>query len=174
MEGKGIWRALPLLGVLMLYGCPYSSNEPLSDPQAAAVDPSLLGAWRTRDVESGAWHRITFLRFNEHEMVAYASGDSPDEASVSRVFVTTIGGERFLNFRELDGDDPPWYFARGTVDGGRCVLRFIDDGLFASRAFASAHDRREFIRAHLADPLLYAAEGEQPMEMILERVPVSD
>jgi hypothetical protein len=163
-------RAFPLLAALLLCGCPYTSDEPLSDPSSAVIDPSLVGAWRTRNSESGEWQSITFIRFNDHEMVSYAPGDAPGEVHLSRLFGTIIGGERFLNIQELDADGEPWYFARCTMEGDRCILTFIDDGLFDSRTSGSAEDRRAFIRAHLADPLLYAAVGEKPMEMILERV----
>ena len=163
-------RAFPLLAALLLCGCPYTSDEPLSDPSSAAIDPSLAGTWRTRGSESEEWQSLVFLPFNAHEMVSFAQGDSPGEVSLCRLFPTVIGGERFLNIHELWTKDEPWYFARCTMEGDRCVLGFIDDGLFDSRASGSAEDRREFIRAHLADPLLYAAEGQKPMEMILERV----
>src|SRR4030042_4083316 len=100
-------RAFPLFAVLLLCGCPYSSDEPLSDPSSAAIAPSLVGPWRTRDEESGEWQSLIFLRFNDHEMVSYAQGDSPGEVSLSRLFLTVIGGERFLNVQELGGDGAP-------------------------------------------------------------------
>jgi hypothetical protein len=167
---RRIRRAFTLLAVILLSGCPYSSDEPFSDPSSAAIDPSLVGTWRTRDSESEEWQGLVFLPFNDHEMVAWARDDATGEVSLSRLFLTAIGGERFLNIRELGSDDVPWYFARYTMDGNRCILRFVDDGLFGSRASGSAGDCREFIRTHLADPLLYAAEGREPLEMILERV----
>jgi hypothetical protein len=166
--------ALPLLAVLLLCGCPYSSDEPLSDPSSAVIDHSLIGMWRTRDEESGKWQNLIFLQFNEREMVSYAQGDSPGEVSLCRLFLTVIGGERFLNVQELGADSAPWYFAHCTLEGDRCILTFIDDGLFDSRVFGSAEERREFIRARLADPLIYAPKGEEPMEMILERVRNTD
>ena len=163
-------QAFPILVVLVLWGCPYTSDQPLSDPSAAVIDPSLIGAWRTRDADSGEWHRITFYRFNDHEMVCHALGDSPGEVSLSRLFLTEIGGQRFLNIKELGSDDEPWYFALLVLEGDRCVIRLIDDGLLDSRVFGSTEERREFIRARLADPLLYAPVDETPMEIILERV----
>lgn len=167
-------RILAVLAILLLHGCPYTSNEPLSDPSSAVVDPGILGAWRTQDEESREWQSLTFYRFDEHEMVQYARDDSNGEVSLCRVFATEIGGERFLNVKELTADDDPWYFARCQIEGDRCTLRFIDDGLFDSRAFGSPEERRRFILAHLADPLLYASQGEEPMEMILERVRDTD
>jgi hypothetical protein len=167
-------RAFAFLAVLLLYGCPYTSNEPLSDPSSAPVDPALLGTWRTHDEETEEWQRLVFTRFNEHELVSYARDDSSEEVSLSRVFLTEIGGERFLNIRELGADDEPWYFALYMIEGNQCTLTFIDDGLFDSRTFGSTEERRQFIYEHLADPLLYASEGNRPMEMVLERVRDTD
>jgi hypothetical protein len=167
-------RALTLLAALLLCGCPYVSEEPLSDPASARLDPALVGAWRMQDPETGEWQSIVFLPFNDREMVAYAPADAPGEASVCRVFVTTIGNERFLNIRELGTDSAEWYFARCTTDGKRCVLRLIDDALFDARSFSSPQDRLEFIRAHLSDARLYGSEGEDPSEMIMERVADAD
>lgn len=163
-------RAFALLAVLLLNGCPYTSEEPLADPSSAVVDPALPGAWRTRDDDSGEWQQLAFYRFDERQVVSYARDDSTGEVSLSRAFLTEIGGQRFLNIRELGADDEPWYFALCVFEGDRCTLRFVDDGLFDSRTFGSTEERRQFIRSHLADPLLYASRGDRPMEMILERV----
>jgi hypothetical protein len=168
------WRVLPLLAVLLLGGCPYSSDEPLADPSSAIFDPSLIGAWQTRDEESDEWQRLTFSRFNERELVAWARDDASGEVSLSRLFLTEIGGQRFLNVRELGSDDAPWHFALCIMERDRCVLRFLDDGLFDSRTFGSAEERRQFIRTRLDDPLLYASDGGNPMEMILERARKTD
>ncbi len=167
---RRFYRALSLLAALLLSGCPYTSDEPLSDPASAVIDPSLVGTWRTRVDESGERQDIVFLPFNDHEMVFSAVDGASGDVSLSRIFVTVIGGERFLNMQELKADGAPWFFARCTIEGERCILTFLDDGLFDSRTFGSAEERREFIRARLADPLLYAAEEDEPMEMILERV----
>jgi hypothetical protein len=159
----------PLLAALMLGGCPYSTEEPLADPATARIDPALVGAWRMRDAETGELQDIVFLPFNDRELVAYAPVAAPGEASVCRVFVTEIGKERFLNIQELGTDGTAWYFARYAVEESRLVLHLIDDNLFEARSFASARERQEFIRAHLDDPLLYAAEGQDPSPMTLER-----
>jgi hypothetical protein len=166
--------APPLLWALLLCGCPYSTEEPLSDPATAWIDPALVGAWRMQDAETGERQSVVFLPFNDHELVAYAPVDAPGETSLCRVFVTVIGRERFLNVRELGTDGTAWYFARYAVDGDRLVLHLVDDGLFGTRIFPSSQDRREFIRTHLDDPLLYAAEGEAPSAMLLERAEAAD
>ncbi len=164
-------RAGVLLAALLLSGCPYTSDRPLSDPSAARIDPALLGTWRTRDRESGEWHDLTFAAFDEHQLVAVAPGDAGENPAVLRAFVTPVGTELFLNLRELGTGSTDWYLARYQVGAGRLVMTVVDEGLFSGRAFSSSEELLGFLRTHLDDPLLYAAAGEERQDMVWERVP---
>jgi hypothetical protein len=166
---RGVRRSGAFLAVFLLFGCPYSSDEPLSDPAAASIDASLAGVWRTGDAEAGEYGFLVIQPFNEHELAACARGDAGEDVDMYRLFVTVIGGERFLNIRELGTDDAEWYFARYEASADRLVLRFIDDALFDSRTFGTQRERREFIGAHLSDPFLYASDGGDPDDMVMER-----
>jgi hypothetical protein len=166
-------RTLALIAIaafaVMLSGCPFSSDQPLADPRAAAAEPALAGTWRMQDPESGEWNVLTIFAFDEHEMVGFAPEKDSDKVSAFRLFVTEVGAERFLNVQELGASDTSWFFARFTVAGDRMLLTVVDDELFSKRSFATSADLREFIRAHLGDPLLYAAAGDTPMESAWER-----
>jgi hypothetical protein len=161
--------------VLALGGCPLTSDIPLSDPAAARPDSRLIGSWKTQDPETGEWNALTILRFNDHEMVAFAPDGTSGKVDAFRVFPTDIGAESFLNFQQLGGDDKDgdaegWSFARYRIAGDRLRLSIVDDGLFENRQFASWSELQEFFRQHLTDPRLYAAEGDQPTESVWERV----
>jgi hypothetical protein len=138
---------------------------------AARPDPALAGHWRTLDPESGEWNTLTILSFNDHEMVGFAPDGTTGKVDAFRVFSTKVGTEDFLNLRELGGKDDEWLFARYQVGEGRLRLKIVDDGLFEKRHFSSSAELREFVRQHLADPLLYAADTDQPTETVWERVP---
>jgi len=167
-----IVRFAPLAVLLLaLLGCPFSSSFPLSDPASARPDPRLVGHWRAQDPESGEWNTLTILSFNDREMVGFAPDGDTGKVDLFRVFPTKIGVEDFLNFRELGGKDEDWYFARYQVAADRLRLKIVDDGLFENRRFSSSADLREFIRLHLADPLLYASDADQPTETVWERAP---
>lgn len=157
--------------LLVLSGCPYSSGITLSDPLAARPDPVLVGHWRTQDPETGEWNTLTILSFNDHEMVGFAPDGATGKVDAFRIFPTKIGTESFLNLRELGGKDNEWFFARYQLVDDRLRLKIVDDGLFEKRRFSSSAELREFIRQHLADPLLYAADADQPTETVWERVP---
>jgi hypothetical protein len=160
---------LPFALVAALAGCPLSSDKPLSDPGAAAVDPALVGAWKTQDPESGEWNQLTIFAFDEHEMVGFAPEKDSAKVSAYRLFVTSIGAQRFLNVQELGTDDSGWFFARYEIIQDRMRLSIVDDGLFEKHTFASSADLLEFLRAHLSDPRLYTPEGDTPMESTWER-----
>lgn len=165
-------RFAPLAVLLLLIsGCPFSSGVPLSDPAAARTDPRLVGHWRTQDPETSEWNKLTILSFNDHEMVGFVPDGTTGKVDAFRVFPTGIGAESFLNFQQLGGEDEDWYFARYQITNDRLRLKIVDDGLFENRRTSSSADLREFIRQHLADPLLYASDADQPTESVWERVP---
>lgn len=159
-------RAVLALAVAALCGCPFTSDKPLSDPAAAVTDPRLYGTWKTRDPETGEWNSLTILAFNEHEMVAFAREKDPDKDHAFRLFPTSIGADRFLSFRQLDGTDEGWYYARYEVTQDNLRLKIVDDTLFDDRRFATSGELADFIRRNLTDPLLYSPRSEQPSETL--------
>jgi len=172
-----IARFVPLaVLVLALSGCPFTSDTPLSDPASARPDSRLVGTWRTQEKETGEGNALTILPFNDHEMVGFAPDGASGKVEAFRLLATSIGAESFLNLRELSGKDEggsaeAWYFARYEIVDDRLLLKFVDDGLFENRRFASSAELQEFFRQHLSDPLLYAADTDQPTETVWERVP---
>ncbi len=156
--------------VLLLCGCPFSSDRPLSDPGSAAPEKALLGQWRMQDPENGEWHALSILPFDEHQMVAVTVENDHGKVSGFRLFVTAVGSERFLNLQELGDSDPGWFFARFDVDKDHLRMQIVDDTLFEKRSFASSAELAAFVREHLSDPRLYAAEDEKPSVATLERV----
>jgi len=166
---KGLPWSFAAIAVLFLFGCPFSSDTPMADPATGLQDKSLAGIWTMVDPESGDRITLSFHPFNEHEYVAVSQDASKLETY--RVFATTVSGERFLNVRQIDSDDTGWYFARYQLSGSQLFLRFVDDGLFRSQVFATPVDLHNFVRDHIADPLLYAPADDDPMDSVWDRVP---
>ncbi|MGO9307446.1 MAG: hypothetical protein ACLQDL_00310 [Spirochaetia bacterium] len=172
---RGRFGLLALL-VLALGGCPFTSDTPLSDPASARPDSRLIGTWRTRDKESGDWNTLTILAFDEHGMVGFTPEGTSGKVIAFRAFPTVIGGETFLNFRELGrdaagGDLEEWYYARYRIVETRLLMSFVDDGLFENRRFEGSADLQEFFRQHLSDPRLYSPDAEQAPDAVWEHVP---
>ena len=164
----GIRWAAAAAAVLLLAACPFSSDTPLADPSAGVQERGLAGSWKMQDPESREWVTLSFHLFNDHEYVAVSQDN--EKLEVYRVIATTVGGEGFLNVRQIDSNDNGWYFVRYQLTGGQLYLRFVDDGLFRSRIFTTPTDLRSFVHDHLADPLLYAPADDEPMESIWDRV----
>jgi hypothetical protein len=162
--------AFPLLAVLALAACPYSSEQPLSDPAAAATDPALVGTWKFQDPETQEWVTLSFFSYDEHELVAFTPGDAGGKADAYRMFVTVIDSEKFLNVRELgEKADGEWFFVNYRVADGRLVLRVLEDELFGKTPFATSEALRSFVQRSLADPRLYSTDDTGQPEMTLQR-----
>jgi hypothetical protein len=160
-----------LLGVLALAACPYSSKQPLSDPATAAPDPALAGTWKSQDPETLEWVTLSFFALDEHEMVAFTPGEVGGKADAYRLFVTAIGGEKFLNVRQLGEEgDPEWLFVNYRIEGGRLVLRIMEDELFGQASFATSEALANFVRRNLADPRLYSSDDIDAPAMTWLRV----
>jgi hypothetical protein len=160
--------------VMLLAGCPYAADQPLSDPSSAVPDRVLNGTWRSQDPESHEAFTLTFATFDEHEMVGFGreSGAEDKPISAFRLFVTPIGQETFLNVQELRDDaQPQWYFARYRVSGDTLSIRLVDDALFGSKSFPTREALQAFIRANLADPRLWGRPDDTTLDMVLRRVP---
>ncbi len=163
-------RLLALPAMLLLAGCPLTSDHPLSDPATALIDAALVGAWKAQDADTGESRTITFLPFNEHELVGFTPGDAADSVDAFRVFTSAIDNERFLNVRDLGDASSDWYLVHYTINGGKLVLSVVDDGLFGERTFATSAELSAFLQQKLSDPLLYAPAGEKRQDMVWERV----
>jgi hypothetical protein len=100
--------------------------------------------------------RLTFLPFDEHELVGFSPGDEAGAIDAFRAFTTEIGGERFLNVRELGSGHSGWYLLRYGIEGGKLVLAPVDDGLFEGKTLAGPEELREFIRRNISDPRLFS------------------
>jgi hypothetical protein len=149
---------LAFAAMLFLAGCPLVSDQPLSEPAAAETDAALAGAWISLDPDSAESRRLSFLPFDEHGLVGFAPGDEAGAIDAFRAFTTEIGGERFLNVRELGGSQSGWYILRYAIEGERLVMTPVDDGLFEGRAFDGSEELREFILLNRSDPRLFGQD----------------
>jgi hypothetical protein len=155
-----------LAACLVLAGCPYSSEHPLGDPATAVLDKALVGAWVTTDPETRETSTVTFLPFNDHELVGVGAegGSSPGSIMTFRLFVTVIDGQRFLNICEIREDGAQeWYFARYSASADSLSLRLVDDALVGPSPLTTSAELQDFVRRNLSNPRLYGGtESEQP------------
>ena len=171
--GTWILCAATAAAVMLLAGCPYSADQPLSDPSSSVTDPALNGTWQAQDPETDEIFTLTFAQFDDHAMVGFGREVGAEDKPVSafRLFVTPVGEEKFLNVQELgDNGMPRWYFARYRIDGDTLSLRLVGDTLFGSKSFSSREALRGFVSANLGDPRLYGNPEDRTPDMVLTRV----
>lgn len=164
--------ATAVAAILLLAGCPFASDYPLSDPADAPFDEALLGTWENADPEGRDAFTLTIARFNDHELLGVGREERPEGIDVTtfRLFVTEIGTARFLNIMELTNEgEPRWYFARYAVSGDTLRLRIVDDALFESTVPADAGALRAFFRAHFEDDALYGGTETGAPSTVLKR-----
>jgi hypothetical protein len=155
-------RATFCAAALLAAACPFSSEHPLGNPAEAIADDSLIGTWKT--TQGSEEHlTITIRSSGERELLIEAE-DPEEEPETLQAFVTELDGERFLNVR-----DEQWFLVNYRIEGGRLMLRIVDDELFESSSFASPEELRDFMRQNLADPRLYGAANGPDWDWELDR-----
>ena len=155
---RTLWLALSA-AVLVLAGCPYSSEHPIGSPADAVRDNSLLGTWEATQENEKLTIKIQGRGAAGYLITAEGAGE--EETADFEAYVTAVDGQKFLNLRETPGSPgEEWYYANYRSEDGRLLLRLVDDALFESRSFASSEELRAFIRANLKDPRLYGSEPD--------------
>ena len=155
-----------LAAALLLAGCPYGSEFPLGSSTEPILDADLLGTWKP---SSESQEDFTIVIRASAGALLTVEADSPGEEPASYpAFVSAIGTERFLNLRDT-GETGQWYFANYRLDGERLRLRLVEDELFESQVLPDAGELRAFLQRHLEDPRLYAGQGEEEWDWVLER-----
>jgi hypothetical protein len=147
-------------------GCPYTAKVSLGDPDRNSFDKRLVGTWLGYD--AGDVSDSTLIRvipFNDAEY--YVEMDEQDEEpSRYRVFILTIGGQKFLQFNELAGGGaaPEYCFARYAFsENGDLSLRFVGEEIVPKTLATDPAALKAFMAAHLGDSAL----DDKDMKLIL-------
>jgi hypothetical protein len=143
-----------VLGIsLLLAGCPYESQVPLSSPDLL-IDEAILGVWRIPDGEPQ--EVLVIAAFNAREYVLVVA-DDPIPA-VTRMFLSVVGGLRLLNVVEISsepGEIYPYYIAEYQVREDRLSYRLLDDELVGARSFENSEEFSRFVETHLDNEALF-------------------
>ena len=162
----------------LLVACPLSTPFPLVAPEAAVLDPALVGTWRAEEPTDDSQARLTWRVFNETELVgvvhdpAAGGGELPGKVDLLRGLVCVIGGENFLSLRELTiNGEPGWTYLRYRREGERLLLWVVDDALLGQAKLASTAALRDFVQRNQPDPQLYGQGADGSPDMVLVWVP---
>ncbi len=117
----------PLL--LLLTGCPYYSEVPLSAVPKKPIDTLLLGAWTIDsdkpEADSG---EMKIIAFNKMEYYIDILGLSNGKIEIDRyrAFVTPVGPMNILNLEDLK-QKGSYTFLRYKTDGKKLEVEIVSD-----------------------------------------------
>jgi hypothetical protein len=102
--------ALGAVACLLLSSCVIFSKNPISSPDAAQIDPLLLGDWHAEDDGAKQYVRITATDAHWMHLECFPHRNptkvDPDDLPDSYdLFPTVIGKHTFLNVRTVEKDD---------------------------------------------------------------------
>lgn len=130
----------PAAAVLFLFavmfaltGCLPTSKNPLSDPAEAVLDMRLDGVWYGKSGEDTIFLHFVAGKATSMDVVEVDhEKDGDAHTSIYTMFPTIIGGQRYMNLREKNGADKPYYLARYTISkGGTLAISLMSEAVVA-------------------------------------------
>jgi len=160
--------------LFLLYGCPYSSDVPLSISTESIIDKELIGKWKIDhmenfgDEEENDPPTITIIEFNEHELLIWAIESGKNDLEGFRGFTTIVGDERFLNIQKITSsfEKRKWLFLNYNIVDDRFEYKIIGDKIFNEK-IVSSEDLYTFLENNLENKNLYDT-GKQILKRVVE------
>ena len=153
---------VPLFLSFLLTGCPFESKTPIGDPLVGSLDSRLLGLWSWTDsTASGGVTQFKVFRFNSSEYYVETL-EKGKEVGRSRMYIVTIGGQRFLSINEIEDDEATnsFLFARYAIsEAGGLSIRFIGEKAIPESLASNRQDLIDFLATHLDGIVLDDPDG---------------
>jgi hypothetical protein len=153
--------AVPMLLSILLTGCPFDSETPIGDPVAGSIDPRLLGTWYWTESSSVSATEFRVFRFSSAEYYLETQEEGK-EVERARMYIVTIGGQKFLNANELTDDESmlSYTLARYSIsDDGLLAIRFVGDKAVPEALATNRQGLIDFLASHLDGTALDDPDG---------------
>jgi hypothetical protein len=167
---SGINRLLACAAMaLSLGGCIVYNTEPLSPPNEAKIDESLLGAWQS--VEKGATDKqqehldLDITRKSEHEVLIAVTSYETDGSNRQHVYLahsSVHGALRYLNAYSSESDRQlrGYMTVRYAInDKGELRVALIDEAAARKAIQSGGLEGMVNVTSEFADPTITAAEA---------------
>jgi hypothetical protein len=149
------------MALMLLAGCPYESDLPLSPPSEAVMDKDLIGTWTTADKDDSPG-TLTIVPFNDHEVLIVIEEKGGTKREMLRAFTTPIGKERFLNIQGIEEpyDKRKWVYLNYSVTKDTLTYRIVCDSFLKDRISKASTSKEiyQVIRENLSNKDLYDKE----------------
>ncbi len=141
---------------LVLMGCPYESEVPLSEAKTKPAD-NLIGVWEesgnpsvTMTVERSAGNMMSVTKTSQNE------GAEPTVEN-SKVHVTDINGKIFLNVSEVsDYETTPHYYLYKLEKSGEFKMMLFEVTPNIREKFSDSDEMRNFFAANMNNSYFYS------------------
>ena len=154
-----LFQFVALLSVISLFGCPYTSQIPISEPETK-MDKRLLGKYQT--VEDQAIESKAFLEIEEGNVTSYRVSDHKFNSTDSTFTVTNyvayesrIDDVSFFNVLE-EGKAPYMIYRIDNISGNSFRLMEVTDNI--DEKFETSADLAAFLRKYKDVSFLYSKE----------------
>ncbi len=140
---------LPLLalGILLLTGCPYSSDVAIDKTPDVKIDQNLLGAWQPSGFDSSSVYTVT--KADDYHYLIKKESTTGNETTITKynAFLSDINGNTFINlWADDDSQAPKYYFYKlgWSSDKKQLILYEVTDNI--RETFTSSDDLKKFIK----------------------------
>ena len=156
---KNLFQLIAAIGIVSLFGCPYSSEVPLSEPEMK-IDETLLGKYQSVEdqaIESRSYLEIKQETDNSYKVLDsnYSDSDSTFSTANYIAFETKVKGVSFFNLME-EGRPPYMLYRLDRISSGSFRLTEVTDNI--DEKFDSSEQLRAFIGKHKDLSFLYSKE----------------
>jgi hypothetical protein len=138
--GRGLIAFAVLCGVILIASCgPPRSDNPLSDPSKAKMDPKLVGRWSGTKDKQPVFFQVSEKENGVFDAVLVAQDEKKGAVVLTfEGFSTELNGKRYMNLRPKTATDdygehwdvkPRYLFVLYSVANGALSLSLMDEEL---------------------------------------------
>jgi hypothetical protein len=156
--------AFVVLAFAFLVGGCYESSVPLTAPETATLDASLVGNWM--EVSQGEDQPLTHMWIQPYDAhsyrVEFCCADFLDrtmETDLLRAHTVLVDSVSFANVQSLEAESPYVFFQYDLSDEGLLTLRPVAECLFVDTTLSTSEALYRFVQAHLGHERLYLDEA---------------
>jgi hypothetical protein len=167
--GKCIFLAMI---ILLLSGCPYYSEVPISRSEVSHIDKRLIGNWLYKNTDQKESGLVTISPFNENELLIIIRDEGKCAHDLYRAFISEVDGENFLNVQEIkpSNEKRSWVFVNYWIFSGELTIRIVEDKLFKDKIVSSSA-LMDFLNSNVKNRDLYGSDGVKVLKFVRDVVP---
>jgi hypothetical protein len=155
---------------ILLTGCPYESDFPLSQPEVK-IDSALIGSWVAVDFpQKGDIMKYKVFAFNQTEYLVESvniKDGKNSEQEFFRAFISDLNGLKILNLQIINGNKS-YIYHKYHIQDGNLYLSWLNDAYFKDKEISSSEDLQKVITANSDKADIFETENELKLSPFIE------